>query len=232
MGEVTIRSYHPEDRAAVRRICFETGYMGEPIAWAWRDAESFADLFSAWYTDHEPESATVAELDGEVVGYLLGCRDSTRAGTPVGALSRHLVRRGLAVRPGTAGVIWRATADLATQTVRTRRAPETAFLDDRWPAHLHIDLLPEARGLGVGRRLMTGWLDRLRDEGIPGCHLGTWAENDGAIAFFESQGFIRRGEPTPMPGIRSPEGHRHHTQLMVQTLRPEPSGPSPTTETP
>ena len=35
----------------------------------------------------------------------------------------------------------------------------------RWPAHLHIDLLPEARGSGVGRQLMARWLDALRADG-------------------------------------------------------------------
>ena len=80
-----IRPYESRDREAVRRVCFETGYMGDPIAWQWRDAESFADLFTSYYTDHEPESATVVEIDGRVVGYLLGCRDTRHAGQPGGA---------------------------------------------------------------------------------------------------------------------------------------------------
>jgi len=212
-----VRSYREGDREAVRRICFETGYMGDPVAWQWRDAESFADLFSGWYTDQEPGSALIAEHGGRVVGYLLGCRDSRTVPPPTVAARRHLLRRGLLVRPGTAPVIWRSIADLATSSTGGRR-PDPAFHDDRWPANLHIDLLPEGRGVGLGRSLVRRWLDSLRSKGVAGCHLETWAENDGAVAFFEAMGFARHGEPTPMPGLRSPEGHRHHTQLMVQSL--------------
>lgn len=102
MGEAVIRPYEPGDRDAVRRICFDTGYMGDSVGWTWPDRESFADLFSAWYTDHEPTSALVVDDGGEVVGYLLGCRDSRRMPAPTGPIRRHLLRRGLAVRPATA----------------------------------------------------------------------------------------------------------------------------------
>jgi ribosomal protein S18 acetylase RimI-like enzyme len=212
-----IRSFEPADRAAVRHICFVTGYMGDPIAWAWPDPESFADLFTGYYTDREPESALVVESEGRVVGYLLGCRDSTRVGMPAAMVGRHLVRRGLAVRRGTAGIVWRAAADLVAELARRGRL-DAELADPRWPAHLHIDLLPEARGGGVGRRLVATWFETLRREEVAGCHLGTWAENAGAIAFFESVGFRREGPIHPMPGIRSPAGARHHSQWMVADL--------------
>lgn len=216
-----IRPYRPRDRDGVRRVCFETGYMGDPVAWQWRDRESFADLFSGWYTDHAGDDALVVTRgadDDEVLGYLLGCRDTRRVAGPGRLVLRHLLGRGLLARPGTAPVLWRTLGDLAAETARHRRLPPTEVVDDRWPAHLHIDLLPEARGDGVGRALMTRWLDALRADGIAGCHLTTWAENDGAIAFFEAMGFRREGPPHPMLGMRSPEGQRHHTQLMVQPL--------------
>ena len=76
-SDVVIRPYEARDRAQVRHICHVTGYMGEPVAWMWRDTESFADLFTSYYTDAEPQSALVAELDGVVAGYLLGCIDSS-----------------------------------------------------------------------------------------------------------------------------------------------------------
>ena len=199
-------------------MCFETGYMGDPVAWQWRDRESFADLFSGWYTDHAGHDALVVEGDGGTVrGYLLGCRDSQDVAGPGRLAARHLLGRGLLVRPGTAPVLWRTLADVAVAAAR-RDLPSGEVLDERWPAHLHIDLLPDARGSGLGRQLVTRWLDALRADEVAGCHLVTWAENDGAVAFFEAMGFHREGPPQPMLGLRSPEGQRHHTQLMVQAL--------------
>lgn len=217
MRDGVVRPYQRGDRDAVRRTCFETGYMGDPVAWQWRDQDSFADLFTGWYTDREPGSALVVEIDGRVEGYLLGCRDTTRVTPPTKQMRHHLLRRGLMVRPGTAAVLWRAVGDMAVATAR-RDVPPAQVIDDRWPAHLHIDLMPVARGAGFGRRLMTTWLDALRADGVAGCHLTTWAENDGAIAFFEAVGFRPEGPAHLMPGMRSPEGHRHHSQLMVQEL--------------
>jgi ribosomal protein S18 acetylase RimI-like enzyme len=212
--QLDIRAYEPRDRDPVRRICFETGYMGEPIAWQWRDGESFADLATGYYTDREPESTLVAERDGRVVGYLTGCADSERSRGVAGQQVRQLLGRGALLRPGLAGVFWRSLFDL----LRDRQAPDEFLADPRWPAHLHINLLPEGRRCGLGRRLVTGWLDRLRAAGSPGVHLGTFAENTNAIPFFEACGFHRHGGPARVPGLRTREGRRMHVQWMIRSL--------------
>jgi hypothetical protein len=72
--KLKIRPYSPDDRQAVRDICCATGFMGDPIDPVFVDREAFADFFTRYYTDLEPENALVAvEEDGRVVGYLLGC---------------------------------------------------------------------------------------------------------------------------------------------------------------
>jgi ribosomal protein S18 acetylase RimI-like enzyme len=218
---VVVRPYVDADRRRVREICFLTGYLGDPVGWLWRDAESFADVFTRYYTDCEPGSAQVAELDGEVVGYLLGCLDSKHGWNPTSAIGRQVVSRGIAFRRGTAGFLWRSVGDVITGLPRGR-LPPPRVTDPRWPAHLHVDLLPVARGQGVGAALMRHWLDRLRAEGVPGCHLETVHENTGAVAFFEAMGFHRQGPPLLAPGLRTPTGARHHVQLMVQPLGPSP----------
>lgn len=217
MAEPSVRPYRPGDRSAVRLICHETGYMGEPAAWFWRDRESFADLFSGYYTDREPESALVAESGGRVVGYLLGCVDSERATPPEAVLRRHLLLRGIALRPGTAGFFWRSIRDVFRDG-----SPPQELRDPRWPAHLHIDLLPEARGRGVGAALMRRWLEHLAGLGAPGCHLGTFHENRNAIGFFERMGFRRHGGPQRVPGFRLRAGGRMHVQFLVRALGSEP----------
>lgn len=212
--DVVIRPYDQSDRAAVRRICYATGYMGEP-EWNWRDPESYADLFTSYYTDAEPGSALVAERTGVVEGYLLGCVDSAKAWSEASILGRLLWRRQIALRPSTAPFVWRSFADVIQDRRHGHDLP-APVRDDRWPAHLHIDLLPSIRGRGVGGAMLRSFLDRLRSRGVPGCHVQTLAENKRAIAAFESVGFARLGEPVLAPGMRTPTGERHHVQVMVR----------------
>ena len=214
MGEITVRPYRHADRDAVRLISHRTGYMGESAQWYWRDVPSFADIWTAYYTDREPESAFVAEREERVVGYLLGCVASASAPSPAVALARQTLRRLLLIRPGTAGFLWRSLSDAARQ----RNVPTGEVDDPRWPSHLHVNLLPEARGCGAGRRLVQAWCFRLRQVGSPGCHLATLAENRAAVAFFERVGFRHFGAPTLVPGMRLRRGGRMHLQLMVRDL--------------
>lgn len=209
-----IRPYRPSDRERVREIAFATGYMGEPADWYWRDAASFAYVWTSWYTDHELESSFVADDGGEVVGYLLGCLDSALAPPPRSAVVWQMLKRALWLRPGTAGFFWRAFRD----TLRGPSAPSGELLDPRWPSHLHVNLLPQARGQGLGRALVEAWLARLRVLGSPGCHLVTLAENQRAVQFFEAMGFTPYGEPQLVPGMRLRTGERMHQLTMVQHL--------------
>ncbi len=190
--------------------------MGAQIAGQWRDAESFADVFSAYYTDAEPESAQVVERDGEVGGYLLGCIDSGRAWSQARVVAAHIVRRGIAFRPGTAGMVWRMARDAALDTLRRERLRD--FDDPRYPAHFHIDLLPAFRGQGVGRELAQRFLDDVQSRRVPGCHVRTFVENEPAVAFFRAQGFVPSGRPVPTPGLRAPDGSRLHAQIFVRDL--------------
>jgi ribosomal protein S18 acetylase RimI-like enzyme len=217
VGEILIRPYESTDRDGVRKVCYETGFMGERVDWLWRDEESFCDMFSAHWTDNEPELAIVAVLDDVVVGYLLGSMDSRSVANAGKLVAHHAFARGMLISPGTAGFFWRMIGDGIADSLRHRLPPPT-YYDERWPAHLHIDLQPVCRGQGVGAALVRGWLDTLRKASVRGCHLQTMAENHKAIAFFEAMGFTKRGEPRGAPGFRTRSGERMSVQLMVQPL--------------
>jgi hypothetical protein len=69
--------------------------------------------------------------------------------------------------------------------------------------------------------LVHAWFAVLRDRRITGCHLQTMAENSRAIAFFTAMGFRRLGDPQLIPGLRTREGARMHSQAMVIDLESE-----------
>jgi ribosomal protein S18 acetylase RimI-like enzyme len=155
---------------------------------------------------------------GTVVGYLLGALDARRIPGVAKVMLPHAVGRMLLVRPGTAGVLWRGLADVGREVLAGRGMPEEGLRDPRYPSSLHIDLLPSARGLGAGRRLLDAWFERLRAAGSPGCHLGTLAENEAALAFFRRAGFEEHGPPRAAPGFRTRAGAPMHIQVMVREL--------------
>ncbi|WP_051326442.1 GNAT family N-acetyltransferase [Aliagarivorans taiwanensis] len=69
-----------------------------------------------------------------------------------------------------------------------QRPPLPTWVDD-YPAHLHIDLLPEVQGQGYGRLLINTLLESLREQAVSGVHLGVGKANPKAIMFYKAMGF-------------------------------------------
>jgi GNAT superfamily N-acetyltransferase len=68
---------------------------------------------------------------------------------------------------------------------------------EAYPSHLHIDLLVRAHGRGYGRRMLEQVMDKLRQRGSPGAHLGVSMMNTPAFGFYQRLGFrelVRVGE--------------------------------------
>jgi GNAT superfamily N-acetyltransferase len=173
---LAIRSYRPEDRATLRRLCCQTGFLGEPIDPVYQDHELFADFLTAYYTDWEPESSFVLEIDGEIRGYLLGSRKPLRnqlyafwqnVSLFLKALSRYFHYNQKSRR----FVRWTLMYGWREVPAAPRRVP-----------HFHINLLPDARKMSTTRALMSAYLSYLYRCGEKRVY--------GQIVTFES----RRGE--------------------------------------
>lgn len=85
--------------------------------------------------------------------------------------------------------------DLVTGLLQTLYNPEAMLHEDQpdflkeYPAHLHIDILPEYQRQGLGRKLMEALWAKLKDDGIPGVHLIMWSKNYEAKKFYLRIGF-------------------------------------------
>jgi ribosomal protein S18 acetylase RimI-like enzyme len=64
-----------------------------------------------------------------------------------------------------------------------------ASVAERYPAHLHIDLLPRMQNRGRGRQMIEAVVAELQQAGASGVHLGVAAQNVRAIGFYEHLGF-------------------------------------------
>lgn len=176
-----IRGYRPSDLDAIYDICVRTGAAGQDARGRYSSDRLLGDIWAVPYVVREPQHAHVVDDgDGNAVGYIIGTADTT------------------------AFVAWYraewlpATADRLTdgdprdeQMLAVHHDPERMLLPELagYPAHLHIDLLPQVQGKGLGRALMAAFLDGLRGAGVPRVHLGMAPENRGAYAFYRRLGF-------------------------------------------
>ncbi len=172
----SIRSYRPSDRAAVRRLCCQTGFLGEPIDPVYEDNELFADFLTTYYTDHEPESSFVLELEGEIRGYLLGSRRPLfnqlySFQQNVVLFCRALLRCPRYNQYSRRFIRWMVSHGWREVPAAPRRTP-----------HFHINLLPEARKVSTTRALISAYLSYLYRCGEKRVY--------GQVVTFES----RRGE--------------------------------------
>jgi ribosomal protein S18 acetylase RimI-like enzyme len=210
---IEIRTFTGQDRDSLHHLFREAG-RGAPGASLWGHEESEAAIYLEPYMDLEPESLLVAVVDEQMVGYLTGCLDTARFPTESERMDRAIKDHRLFLRPKPMVFFMRSMLDIASARMR-HRSTVGDFSDARWPAHLHINVVPHVRGTGVAPELLGRWLDRLTEAGSPGCHLQTLVENTRAVSFFERMGFTKHG-PTPLvPGIRR-HGQRLHQQTMVR----------------
>lgn len=150
------------------------------------DREILADFLTKYFTDYEPESCFVVEVNRRVIGYLIGAKNSDFLHDVF--LNRIIPK--LLVKAIISGFILKnknmvfILHCLASFIKGEFRGPD---FSGHYPAVLHINLKEGFRNLGIGSRLIWACLDYLTKEKISGVHLATIS--DKASRFFNQQGF-------------------------------------------
>ena len=157
--QLEIRKFQPSDRARVRQLCCETGFLGNPIDPVFEDRELFADYLMAYYTDWEPQSSFVLLLDGEIKGYLLGSRFPLLQQVYNIYQNASIFLRGI-MRYKRYNAASRAFVNWILSTA-WREVPAAP----RRCAHFHINLLSEARNIATTRAIMDAYLHYLHENG-------------------------------------------------------------------
>lgn len=179
-----IRPYRPTDLAHVYDICVRTADAGGDARGQYSTDDLMPDIFAAPYVHLEPEHAYVADDGGRAVGYVLGTADSSRFAQRY--RDEWIPRLGdKYARP----------PSLATtreeEMLALHFSPERMVVAELagFPAHLHIDVLPEWQGKGLGRRLIETLLDAFAADAVTGVHLVMVSSNVKARAFYDRLGF-------------------------------------------
>ncbi|MEX0941865.1 MAG: GNAT family N-acetyltransferase [Pseudomonadales bacterium] len=197
MSEFGIRNYHPGDLPALYRICLETGADGEDATGS-IDPEILGHLFAGPYAVLEPELCFILTADGAPCGYILGTADSIVFEQRARKEWFPLLKQRYSL-PDPADTS--REAGLIRSIHAGYRAPSYS---QSYPAHLHIDLLPEGQGQGHGTRLIHLYLDQLRTLDVSALHLGVSKGNQRAIAFYPRVGFsiIKESADSLVYGMR------------------------------
>lgn len=187
-----IRPFRAGDEPALADICLKTADAGADATGVFADDRIWAELFALPYVARHPDLAFVVETDdGRVAGYVVATPETS--GFEDWFHDEWWPRRGARwPRPET-----EVTRQDGTLVYAYSRRGGAEPYGDEYPAHLHIDLLPELQGQGWGRLLIDTLVAALRARGVRGLHLVASADNEGALAFYPRVGF------TPLP---SPAG--------------------------
>jgi ribosomal protein S18 acetylase RimI-like enzyme len=179
-----IRRSKPADLPAIYDICLKTADAGVDASALYSDPQMPGTIWAAPYAVLAPEFAFVlGDGDRPALGYVLAVPDTA-------AFDRRLEAEWWPeARRRFAGFVSRNETEAgALERILTPESRADELLE-QYPAHLHINLLPEAQGGGWGRRLIETELDALRQAGVKGVHLGVSPTNERAKGFYRALGF-------------------------------------------
>jgi len=166
---IVIRPYTDADREEVQGICVATssGAFSKN-----EDMQRFLlTTYCDYYIEKEPENCFVAADGNKAVGYVI-CAENTPAWATI-------FREEFASR----------ISVLALQQACLGSINSLMECADEYPAHLHIDILPDYQRMGLGTKLMDALVTHLKKKSVPGLMFCVANDNQKAQAFYKKYGF-------------------------------------------
>jgi ribosomal protein S18 acetylase RimI-like enzyme len=183
-----LRHATAHDHPALCAVCLKTGDAGADATWREDDPTLMGQIYAVPYQVLEPDLAFVVDSAEGVVGYLFGVLNTKSFNARLAqdwypALQRHVAD------PGPDRSAWR-NSDWARHAIH---GPDFDIPDalNAFPSHGHIDLLPQARGRGIGRWCMYFLERRLALAGSTGLFLDVHPRNTRALRFYDALGYER-----------------------------------------
>tara|TARA_B100000073_G_scaffold99305_1_gene78948 strand:- start:172 stop:768 length:597 start_codon:yes stop_codon:yes gene_type:complete len=183
-----IRRYHITDLSSLYKICLLTGYNGNDATPFLKDTDLVGHLFAAPYAFFEPDLCFILVQNSIPSGYILGTRDSMRFYEQCEKNWFPKLRERYPLSP-------KKNDSLESIFLQYLHQNHNAFeWSKSYPAHLHIDILPNAQGKGYGRKLIETFFTELQSQNIQGVHLIVSKSNQNAIGFYQQIGLQKLQE--------------------------------------
>lgn len=165
-----VRRYCPEDRKCVQNICMETAPS------EMKDSDKKRDFlllrYCNYYIEKCADTCFIAEKDGTTVGYVLCCPDAVRFKREFPKFVKNSGKLNLSQK-------FQCFGDILIYLPFKKK----------YPAHLHIDILPEAQKQGNGKKLIEALTEELKKQEKCGIMLAVAANNTNALKFYRALGF-------------------------------------------
>jgi len=181
--EILLREAIIGDEQQVSQICLQTANSGTDAT----DLYSYPDLPAlVWATPYLHFDACfcfVIEQDEQLLGYIVSVPDTEAFKRWQDENWWPIVEKRLqGFEPKT------EFDQLGLSAIKNEKQSAPSFAK-QFPAHLHINLLPEAQGTGFGRKLIEAACKKLASAQVTGVHLGVSKQNTNAIGFYTALGF-------------------------------------------
>ncbi len=184
-----LREAHLSDLPYLYEICLKTGAAGDDATGLFGDPWMLGQYYAAPYLIKDRDYCFVATQREIPLGYILATDDTLGFDEWMESYWLPTLRARYPKTNAEGTTVSEQERGLIAKIHESHGTVPVAPWLSKYPAHLHIDLLPALQGQGCGKRLMETLLSRLIARSCPGVHLGVSAENTRAIAFYEKLGF-------------------------------------------
>ncbi|KAG8876763.1 hypothetical protein FRB97_003944 [Tulasnella sp. 331] len=189
-----VRLYEPKDLDIILRICELTV---DPVVGLAPDLALASAIWCAPYPLLAPESSFVLDDgNGVAVGYMVGAT-STRPF--IKKYHEEYISKIDSTRfpPPSTPEGNRIQADLGSlswmlDTLYDPNVMDSELIDEGYPAHLHVNLLPEYRSQGYGPKLLEAFSNVVKQDGGGGVHVAMAPGNDRGGVWYARNGFERK----------------------------------------
>jgi GNAT superfamily N-acetyltransferase len=182
----SFRLVGPSDVDALYAVSLATGFAGANAAHLYADGKLLGHIYSVPYAFLEPDLALVVEDDAGVGGFAVGSLDTERWEARLESEWWPNLRMQYP-DPGGRPSDWTADQRRCAMIHHPKLTPTN--ITSKYPAHMHLNLLPRLQHQGLGAKLSHAWLERARDGGAQAVHVGVNRENLRALGFWERRGF-------------------------------------------
>ncbi len=168
---IKIINYEDRYREDVQIVCLNS--EGEENAPQYLAGQFILNTFCNYYIDNEPENCFIAVDNGKAIGYIICAENFDKF--------KNIFDKNYLPLSDSFGANRMDWAKNAYNSQNT-------FKYD-YPAHLHIDILPDYQRAGLGGKLIDALCNHLTSKGVKGVCLTCSLRNEIAVNFYKKYNF-------------------------------------------